>query len=428
MPCDNGSVSNQPPKQKTLAILMLGDSGVGKSSFANLFLGNESCQTSDNPDPCTLNPVEKFSHVDGVKRIVVDTEGFEDGLNIPKDQIAKLVNMMKDYEGGIHAIAITLYGDHPRFSGHEKNIVKFAIDAFGMEYLKQFCIIFTHCTENEPNREKRNTNYREALNKYIKEELIKSGIKEEDIEIPRIPMFFFDCKNKLLPFVRTELEHFIDWVSAQSLASTQNMKEASLGETRKLIQESNVPLEKFFKGENYYQKVVSRERYMIIPNNNNDPTFTDWVITEETCKMLIEVTKEQKKNQLHSYFYEDNGRKKYKRIVDLERKVRRNCETGEKTYENWYEIDSHNELIAEAKTTTEQKWETIVEPYGKGYKRYQVRLERTVVTLPDGGQSTGEWRQVSGESNVEIKENKKNGFWKGLAIGTASVIGIGLIV
>ena len=43
-----------------ISILLSGDTGMGKSSFGNLFCGKELFKASDSPNPVTLEAVMKY--------------------------------------------------------------------------------------------------------------------------------------------------------------------------------------------------------------------------------------------------------------------------------------------------------------------------------------------------------------------------------
>lgn len=84
-------------------VLLVGDTGTGKSSFGNLYLGEVVFIANDSPNPVTLEAIEKSKEVTietkngtkrGIKR-VIDTEGFVSGNSITSEQIRNLAKFLK---------------------------------------------------------------------------------------------------------------------------------------------------------------------------------------------------------------------------------------------------------------------------------------------------------------------------------------------
>lgn len=64
---------------RKVVLMVIGDTGTGKSSFGNLYLGRPAFKESDSPAPVTLESTSASSVVDGITRTVIDTEGLSDG-------------------------------------------------------------------------------------------------------------------------------------------------------------------------------------------------------------------------------------------------------------------------------------------------------------------------------------------------------------
>lgn len=180
-------------ERKEITVLLLGDTGAGKSTFANYYLGENVFEENDNEEPVTTETVCKSTRVNGCQRYVIDTVGFNNGQSINSVQIQNITKLMRSYKHGINVIAIILNGQYDRFSQGVKNIIQFAYNIFGTkEAMNNMCIVFTKCySMTNPKRETKQIKYRNAFIKYLSE---ISGTPLG--EAPKIPIFFVDCKSE----------------------------------------------------------------------------------------------------------------------------------------------------------------------------------------------------------------------------------------
>ena len=99
-----------------VTILMIGDTGVGKSSFGNIYLEKPIFEASDSTDPVTLKADAQSNKINGCTRYAIDTVGFNDGQSIDSVQIQNLAILMRNYLRGVNGIVIVLNGMCDRFS------------------------------------------------------------------------------------------------------------------------------------------------------------------------------------------------------------------------------------------------------------------------------------------------------------------------
>ena len=73
-----------------VTVLLIGDTGTGKSTFGNYYLQKNVFEESDSDEPVTTEPVAKSNVINGCTRWAIDTEGLNDGQSINAVQIQKL--------------------------------------------------------------------------------------------------------------------------------------------------------------------------------------------------------------------------------------------------------------------------------------------------------------------------------------------------
>ena len=412
-------MSNNHNNNKEVSILLIGDTGTGKSTFGNYYLKEQVFEENDSEEPVTTEVVCKSKPVDGYQRYVIDTEGLNDGQSINAVQIQNLAKFMKSYDRGINVIAIILNGQYDRFSQGVKDIIQFAYNAFGTrEALENMCIVFTKCySTTNPKRETKQTKYRNAVKQYLSE-ISGSPLRE----IPDIPIFFVDCKpeheNK---DSESQLSLFHGFACMRDPLSTKNFKEAGYREQH--FEETRTKFSKGFKtiGDTTYELFEDQKRTKIVPNNKDPARYTEWITMKSYKEAVKKVIFEKKNNVDLGFKNSPDGNIRYKVTVDQERKIVRDLRTGrdiEKT--PWYNVSEERKTEAGRKTEKTENRQRVFERkevchhgahsvFGKSssphthYTIFRITRteQRTVRTDFDGKTTYSDWLIVPGSENKQ---------------------------
>jgi hypothetical protein len=263
---------------KCVTCLVIGDTGAGKSEFANRYLGQSLFEANDGPMAVTAEPISHSTIVDEMTRRVIDTEGHADGNSISSVQIQKLACFCRTWKYGVNGICIVLNGQHDRFSQGIKDTIRWVYNTFGTpEVLNYICLVFTRCFDAVafPNRQRKRIEYRRCVQQFLTEISSVSSV-------PEIPIFFVDS----LDLKSTETEHnliqFHGWLVARKPLSTNRIQAVALRDKVEDEFEDKFFVEYEYSGppEDQYRSAVyeQRKRQKVTPYNSDPPRYSKWEV------------------------------------------------------------------------------------------------------------------------------------------------------
>ncbi len=230
---------------KKFTFLLIGRTGVGKSSTINSLLGAEVAKVGDYE--ATTMIVEKYeSEIDNIKFVVIDTPGLCDEVGHENDQ--KYIQLMQEKTETIDCMWFVSELHATRVTRDEKRGIQLITESLGKEIWNHAIVIFTFASYVPADR------YEEALLKrteLIRNEIYKNTNNSSHLSIPSVAV---DNNGKCTPDGKKWLgELFTKVFSTISvkgaipylLATASSIKPNEKGESRiELTKEQKIEVKK----------------------------------------------------------------------------------------------------------------------------------------------------------------------------------------
>ncbi|GAT99457.1 AIG1 family protein [Entamoeba histolytica] len=195
--------------QKQTKLLLIGETGVGKSSLGNFILERTVFTVDYSTNSVKKDVAGYFGKYERKDLFVIDTPGLQDTQELNEKFLNDIVEYVKK-QGGINGIILTIDFNEERFSANLQFIINVISDVFTIKDIwKRVCIVWNKCDIDEVRGIGKN-------NKVVKQQFKKDLVEfisqtNDDIEIP---MYYVDLQPEEYDDIKRsekEIERLIDY-------------------------------------------------------------------------------------------------------------------------------------------------------------------------------------------------------------------------
>ncbi|GAB1222086.1 hypothetical protein ENUP19_0093G0005 [Entamoeba nuttalli] len=273
-------------KQKQTKLLLIGETGNGKSSAGNFILKKNVFRVSGSPDSETNKPLKCFGEGDRSDVVVIDTPGLNDTNKFDNEHIQNIVDCVR--AEGLQGIILTMNYNVDKFTDNIKQVIETISDVFKIKDIwKRVCIVWTKCfnhfSKDEIKKKKiEKEKFKEKLTEFINQ-INKTN------EYLDIPMYFVDsqpderCDNSRSEY---EIERLIEWGRGLELIDEEEIKKI-ISEYKEIRYEEKYEKGKILKDGIFritYEKIIYRRSNKIKYNGKEIKGEWKWIGTRIKTK------------------------------------------------------------------------------------------------------------------------------------------------
>jgi hypothetical protein len=277
----------------TQTILLIGETGVGKSSFGDALLHQKRFQCGRDPLGVTRATQSGEVVIDGITRCVIDSPGFEDprGGDVDEGHLSQMVQFLKDYPKGILVIALVVPCTTTRLRQGIQKIIHQMDQMFqNSDIWRHVCLVFSFYG---PHFEQDREILSSILGGCLRDVIV--GATKINYK-PEIPAFFVDSVHAETDLhTQNEICRFYKFAANQERPLPTNgieipdcvfLKITKTRETRQIKTESiQVPFEVEVEYVDQVERVVTEE-YDAFEDRNVEEAYIETIMVKVPYERL----------------------------------------------------------------------------------------------------------------------------------------------
>jgi len=258
-------------------VIILGETGVGKSNLGNFIVKKEDFKVSSSTDSET----QQINFSESKDIVVIDSPGVNDSSSNEEIEESHLIEIVKAFKKAknLTTILILLNYQSPRLSRNLEIMIKLFCTVFKISFfIKHLGIVFTRCFDEDgrPEEDELKNKKREWDNKI--KNIIKSTLINEEMAQEDIKYFFVNLnpkKKKLDKGTEDEMKKLKLWIISNEPMNTDIVKETDHPGYREEEEEFNYE-DKYIEGENLVIKKFKKTRKKLIYVDGSIKYDGDW--------------------------------------------------------------------------------------------------------------------------------------------------------
>ena len=263
-------------------IIVLGETGNGKSQFCNAILQTQVFTVSDDTKSETKETKGSYGKNDAEKIFVIDTPGLQDSEGTDKEHLKQLISYVKE-QTHLQAVLIIYNFHQPRFPLNIKTMIKLLCNAFPQtDFWKHVGLVFTRFYDYMPDKKKKSKEkFAVKFNEEIEILARESGNQYSFGNKLICPTFFVDSPEEdsdMDQNTKEEINRLLVWASNLEPLDMEETKEVDPN-IMKEIEEYD---EKKIDEQNDMKALIKTITYakykrMKQIHYTGETTYTDWV-------------------------------------------------------------------------------------------------------------------------------------------------------
>ena len=291
-------------------IVLIGETGNGKSSLGNFILGSSEFEVSEDPDSCTKDTIQKISKLDPEVG-VVDTPGLQDSNGEDKQNYDKMLKIFEEIKH-LHFIVVVLNFTNARLTSSIQFMLKFLCSVFPKNFSLHVGIVFTHYDHDYQTKIYKKKNLKDpqgSRDKYIDEvmQLIEKYTGEKNA-VKKPPVYFLDSfiEDDNSKKQRANLIAFAKFL--KPIENVRTDRELGIKKTEPVYENR---VEEKVEGNlivTYYKKFKRME----YTDYNDNVTYSDWELVDtQTSSRALPVNEVTRTEYVYRDRDSDEGKSKH---------------------------------------------------------------------------------------------------------------------